>query len=104
MEHDNMDEITIGKRITWARDTAGLKIGQAARLLDTTPDRLLAIEQDRISPSPDELKLFEMKYDVDLKWLKTGIERPVDVPMSHHMSEEDREATRRLFARMRQNS
>lgn len=94
--------MTLGQRLQWAREAAGLSLPQAAKKTDMTPDTLLALEQGRIAPTASELRLFEVVYGVDYEWLNSGTERAIDVPESHHMTETDRETVRRVIARMRQ--
>lgn len=95
----------LGERLTWARQTAGLSIGQAARLLNLTSEQIIASESGDWPGMYAPAEAWCRVYDIDVHWLKTGIEREVDMSgLSAHVSDEDRESLRRLIARRWQNS
>lgn len=100
-----MSENTIGQRLTWARETAGLSLSQAARLMFTERQLIVDMEEGRTDPGFSVLNLFSLLYDADLCWLQTGIERQIDMGnIPAQVSKEDAESLRRVFARGRQNS
>lgn len=99
-----MPEETLGDRIRWSRETAGLSQGQAAKLLDLPKETLGAMEGDNLLPAHCVMNDFSRHYDVDLHWLQTGQEREVSLPPMKNVTEADRESLRRLQARRRQDS
>lgn len=94
--------MSTGERIRWAREASGLSINQVARLMQTSPDMILAMEQDRITPSFSDLGQFVTLYDVSMDYLRYGIERDVVMP-ANQMTDDDCETLRTLMARRRQD-
>lgn len=93
---------TLGERIEWARETAGLSRSQAAKLLDLPKPFLASVEMDEVQPAPCLMSDFSRHYDVDLHWLQTGEEREVEMPDMRNVTPRERESLRRLMARRRQ--
>lgn len=95
---DNDNEL--GERLIWARQTAGLSIGQAARLLGITSEQIIASETGAWPGMYAPAEAWCRVYDIDLTWLKTGVERAVDMSgLSGGVSAADRESLRQLLAR-----
>lgn len=101
-----MKEETLGARLTWARDTAGLSYSQAAKMLHMERFELIQLETDKCGASDNLINEMSVVYDVDTHWLKTGVERHLDtLPLlGHDVSDEDHESLRRIIARRRQDS
>lgn len=104
MPEDTQKEETLGQRLTWARDTAGLSYSQAAKLLHMERFELIQLETNQCGASNALIDEMAVLYDVSTEWLTTGLEREVSIPEKQWMSKDDAESLRRLFARMRQNS
>jgi ribosome-binding protein aMBF1 (putative translation factor) len=66
--------ILLGHRLTFARQNAGLSIGQAAALLGTKPRFIKDCEADKFDIAEDRYlaEEFAELYEVSLAWLCTG--------------------------------
>lgn len=103
-EETTQQENTLGARLNWARDTAGLSYSQAAKILHMDRFELIQLETDKCGASDNLLNEMSIVYDVDLQWLKTGIEREVEMPKKQSwVSESDWASLCRLLARGRQD-
>lgn len=99
-----MPEETLGQRLAWARENAGLSQGQAAKRMHFEKSEIIALETDQCGASPALINEMGIVYDVSTHWLTTGEEREVVIPDQKWMSQDDAESLKRLFGRLRQNS
>jgi transcriptional regulator with XRE-family HTH domain len=69
MEDKNELRDEIAKRLSLARETAGLSQGQAAKILKMHRPTITEIEAGRRKVSAEELLQFSEIYKVDINWL-----------------------------------
>lgn len=68
---------TVGERLRLAREHAGLKQGQVARMLDMHRPTISEIEAGRRRVTAEELATFARIYEVSVAWL-TGSDKESD--------------------------
>ena len=69
------EQVTLGMRLTEARDATGLTVGQAARRAGIAKSSLTNWESDRAVPRPNKLQLLAGVLGVSMTWLMTGLDR-----------------------------
>ena len=94
----------MGQRLAWAREQAGLTILQAATVTGIPSHIIQHIEGGSRIIMIGLIEAMTEAYDVDSKWVNTGIERDVVIPETSILSIEEREDLRRLLARRRQTA
>lgn len=67
---------TLGERLRFARESAGLSQGQVARLLGKHRPTISEIEAGRRRVSSEELAAFAQTYDVSVGWLSGEEDSP----------------------------
>jgi transcriptional regulator with XRE-family HTH domain len=69
---------SLGERLRWAREQAGLSQGQVARMLGMHRPTVSEIEAGRRRVPAEELALFAQTYEVSVAWL-AGTEGDDDI-------------------------
>ena len=94
---------TLGARLRWAREQAGLSGAQVARQLGVGRAFIGAIEFDRVAPNLARLTEFRDLYGVSMDWLTTGTEATVDpIAGEERLDPQDRALVRTLISRLGQ--
>lgn len=91
---------TIGGRLRWAREAAGLSLGQLRAHLGI--GRIPGLEDGTAIANDIEIVASADLYDVHEPWLRTGEERPISAGnqrMLDGLSENDRQIVRDVMAR-----
>src|SRR5438105_800067 len=63
---------TVGQRLRWAREQAGLSQGQVAKMLDYHRPTISQIEADQRKVRPDEIVGLANMYGVEEAWILKG--------------------------------
>lgn len=72
---------TVGERLRWAREQAGLSQGQVARLLDMHRPTISQIEAGKRRVTAEDVATFATTYQVEEAWIVRGDEAfPEDDP------------------------
>lgn len=99
-EKEAFDIQTLGGRLAWARNQAGLTVGQAERHVHANVQK---IERGVIDIPEHELAVVAAFYGVHLDWIKMGVEQELSEEMLKDIaqieSDQDRQAIRDLLAR-----
>ena len=72
MKTTNNDRSTIGERLRWAREQAGLSQGQVAKLLNYHRPTISQLEAGERALKADEVCRFAELYDVQRDWILDG--------------------------------
>lgn len=91
--------VTVGRRLRLARLTAGLTMGQAARLFRVSVPTISDEESDRVTVDGHTLALRADAYGCGWHWLLTGEVPTVELPArAENLHPHDREDLRALLA------
>jgi transcriptional regulator with XRE-family HTH domain len=96
--------MTIGQRIKTVREDARLKPGTFANKIGITRTHLVNLENDTSKPGVEIIEKIVTTFDVDVKWLVTGVEKMKEPPAGRtddlfvQMSEWMHQVQRRLEA------
>jgi transcriptional regulator with XRE-family HTH domain len=64
---------SVGQRLRWAREQAGLSQGQVAKQFDLHRPTISQIEAGKRNVRPDEVAKFADLYDVREDWIISGV-------------------------------
>jgi transcriptional regulator with XRE-family HTH domain len=97
---------TVGKRLKWARETAGLSLAQAEALLGIGPNLLKLVEEDVLIAGEDRIEKMSYLYDIREEWLLTGVDVALTGDAHYKVTGDvdpaEMERMRTLISRLRQ--
>ena len=72
MKTTNAGPLSVGKRLRWAREQAGLSQGQVAKMLDYHRPTISQIEAGERQVRPEEIVKFSTIYGIKEAWIIKG--------------------------------